>query len=61
METTNTSNKQLCAITIMFPVDSDDEAIRIKKEIALIVAPIKESRVEFRLGVYRPGPVDHGV
>ena len=49
METNQIQSNQLCVVTCMFPVDSDDEAVRIKKEIANILATIPESRIDFRL------------
>lgn len=56
-------DKQLCVMTLAFPVDSDDIAIRIKKEIMAIIATVENSRIEFRLstvptGIKPPDP-DH--
>lgn len=42
-------NKQLCNVTVVFPVGSDDEAIAVKKTIAAAVAEIKEARIDFRI------------
>lgn len=43
------SKQQLCRITIMFPVESDEQAIEYKKKIAEVLAPIRESQVQFML------------
>ena len=43
------SPKQICSITVMFPVLSDDEAIAVKKKIGDAVADIEDSRVDFRI------------
>lgn len=45
----NESPKQICTITVIFPVVSDDEAIAVKKKIGDAVAEISESRVDFRI------------
>ncbi len=44
------ASKQVCVITVMFPVDDDGEALRIKKEIETLVKHIEQARIDFRLG-----------
>ena len=44
-----TPPKQLCAIRIMFPVDTDELAIAYKKKISDVLADIPNVRVEFTL------------
>lgn len=58
MENNGTQNQQLCVVTIMFPVDSDDQAIDYKKKLSAVVAPISDARIEFRLtNASSPRPV----
>lgn len=47
MSTTET--KQICRITLTFPVDSDDAAIEYKKKIAAIMADLPDSQIQFNL------------
>lgn len=56
MENPSDKAKQLCIVTVMFPVDSDDEAVRIKKEIAAAIVAIPESRIDFRLNSGHANP-----
>jgi len=41
--------KQVCSMQIMFPVDTDEEAIAYKKKVGEVLADIPNSRIEFRL------------
>ena len=41
--------KQICTITVMFPVESDNEAMEVKKKIDDAVSDTKDSRVDFRI------------
>ena len=41
--------KQVCSIRIMFPVDTDEQAIEYKKKIGEILADIPNARIEFSL------------
>jgi len=41
---------ELCFITIVFPVASDEVAIAIKRKMQEIIEPIPDARIEFRLG-----------
>jgi len=43
------SNQQVCSIRIMFPVTSDDEAIKYKKAIVELLASIPEANIQFGL------------
>lgn len=49
MENNSIPTEQLCVISIMFPVSSDDQAIDYKKKLAEVLLPIPDVRIEFRL------------
>lgn len=49
-------NPQLCSINIMFPVETDEKAIEIKKKIAAVVGDIENVKVDFRLMVMPTAP-----
>jgi len=44
-----TTPKQVCSIRIMFPVDTDEQAIAYKKKIGDVLADIPQARIEFSL------------
>ena len=48
-EINETEYKQLCNITIMFPVKNDEEGVEVKKKIAVIVADMTNVRLNFTL------------
>ena len=55
METSdNKPQSQVCIIKIVFPVTSDDEAIKVKKKIAADLAEIPETVINFSLMSGRP-------
>ena len=39
----------VCSMRIMFPVESDDKAIEVKKKIASILEDIPDSNMQFSL------------
>lgn len=41
--------QQICTIRIMFPVDTDDDAIVFKKKFGAVVSEIRDAHVEFTL------------
>lgn len=41
------AKKQVCTIRILFPVDTDEQAIGIKKKIAEALADIPEANIDF--------------
>lgn len=41
--------QQVCTMTVMFPCDDDDQAVAYKKKFAETLAPIPDSRIDFRL------------
>ncbi|GAI52396.1 unnamed protein product, partial [marine sediment metagenome] len=41
--------KQVCSIRIMFPVETDEQAIEYKKKIGDVLADISNARIEFAL------------
>lgn len=45
-----TPQKQLCQIRIMFTVDTDDEAIEVKKKISATLVDKPDIQVMFSLG-----------
>jgi len=44
-----TQSKQVCSIRIMFPVDTDEQAIDYKKKINDVLSNIPQARIEFSL------------
>ena len=48
--------QEICSIRIMFPVDSDDQAIEIKKKIAEILKDKSDAQVQFGLTSGDMGP-----
>lgn len=50
---------QVCSIRIMFPVESDEQAIDYKKKISNVLADIPQARIEFSL-MSRPPLVPNG-
>ena len=49
-QTTNPSpHKELCSIRIMFPVDTDEQAIDYKKKIAAVLSEIPEAQINFSI------------
>ncbi|MBA7647133.1 hypothetical protein ES703_54903 [subsurface metagenome] len=42
-------NNQLCAITIVFPVDTDDQIISVKKKVFQAVADLPKVKTEMRI------------
>lgn len=41
--------KQICTIRIMFPVDTDEQAVAYKKKISDVLVDIPQARIEFSL------------
>lgn len=48
-QTTCKSEPQICKITIMFPVDTDEQAIEQKKKITAVISDIPAVNVQFSL------------
>lgn len=44
-----TQPKQICTIRIMFPVESDEQAIEYKRKISDALSDKPEARIEFSL------------
>lgn len=42
-------NNQLCAITIVFPVDNDDQIISVKKKVFEAVQDLPKVKTEMRI------------
>ena len=49
-------NKEVCSIRIMFPVESDEQAIEYKKKIASLLAEIPDAVLNFSLSTIPPAP-----
>ena len=49
METATLPNDNLCFVTVVFPVSSDDEAIRIKAKFAAVLAELPRVKIDFRI------------
>lgn len=47
-------NREVCSIRIMFPVESDEQAIEYKKKIAALLAEIPDAQIQFNLMSGRP-------
>lgn len=43
------SKQEICSIRIMFPVDSDEQAIDYKKKITALLVQIPEAQIQFSL------------
>lgn len=41
--------KEICSMRVMFPVDSDEQAIEYKKKITALLAEIPEANIQFNL------------
>lgn len=52
-----TPKKEICTIRIMFPVESDEQAIEYKKKISGLLAEIPEAQIQFSL-IARPQEYD---
>lgn len=46
---TTTETKEICRMTITFPVDTDEQAIELKKKIAEVMKEKPDSQVQFSL------------
>jgi len=44
-----TANKQVCRLTVVFPVESDEVAIEVKRKIAEVVSELPDSQINFGL------------
>lgn len=44
------SNKEICSIRIMFPVNTDEQAIDIKKKVNALLAGIPDAHTNFSIG-----------
>lgn len=41
--------KQLCTIRIAFPVESDEQAITLKKKVSDVLGDVQQARLEFSI------------
>ncbi len=47
---------EICTIRLMFPVDSDEQAIEIKKKITALLVDIPDSQIAFAIHSSPPSP-----
>lgn len=50
-----TESKQVCNIRILFPVDTDEQAIEYKKKITALLVEIPEANITFGLSTMPMG------
>lgn len=43
------SKQEICQIRIMFPVDTDEQAIKYKKKIADVLSDVPDANVQFSI------------
>ena len=41
--------REVCTIQIMFPIDTDEEALAVKKKIAEVLADNKDAQIRFSI------------
>ena len=51
---------QICTLRIMFPVDTDEQAIEYKKKIGDVLAAMPKARIEFALSTVPDMPMPRG-
>ena len=44
-----TPKQEICTIRIIFPVESDEQAIEYKRKIAAILADVPDSNIQFSI------------
>ncbi len=54
MTQTITEKNEICTMRIVFPVESDDQAIAVKKKIGDILGEIADTSIQFTLQSARP-------
>lgn len=47
---------EICSIRIMFPVESDEQAIEYKKKITALLSEISEAQLQFSIMPVSPVP-----
>ena len=45
----DTPKQEICSIRIMFPVESDEQAIEYKKKIAALLAESPDAQIQFSI------------
>ena len=45
----NKTGSEICSIRIMFPVESDEQAIEYKKKIGALLAEVPEAQIQFSI------------
>jgi len=41
--------RQVCTITIVFPVESDEQAVTVKQQLSAVTATLADVRTDFRI------------
>lgn len=54
------SNQEICQIRIMFPVDTDEQAIEYKKKIAEILTDRPDAQIHFSIIPMLARPIANG-
>ncbi len=57
---TKPAQKDICRITLTFPVDSDEQAIEIKKKIGSVLSELQDAQINFSLMNLPTKPPDGG-
>lgn len=42
-------NKEICTLRIMFPIESDEQAIEYKKKVAAVLSDNPEAQIQFSI------------
>ena len=50
--------KEVCSIRIMFPVQSDEQAIEYKKKITALIADVPDAMIQFAIN---SSPIDRPI
>ena len=49
MTTTTTENKEVCSITIAFPVESDEATMEVRNKVKEALKDYPDARIDFRI------------
>lgn len=48
-EKTKVKRPNLCVIDIMFPVESDEQALKVKRDISEVLKDLEQKRIKFTM------------
>lgn len=43
------TTRQVCTVTIVFPVESDEQAVKVKQNLGTVTAELTDVRTDFRI------------